>query len=259
MTDFSIPAEFDFGQQFDRATLTRAMALEPERALLSMQIDGPMLLTRLRGSGAQAYEQRIELPVDRRLGLQVRGRCTCAVGFNCKHVAAALMAFEAFQIRREKNPQAAHDQRIVVRTATPLSAAAPTAQPTDLPSALTLWLGELAHTATGPARAAAAAVPALPGASAVRRLMYVMRPQGTRLHLQLHLGVVRRTGEIGSHRRHVTAPADMLRSRPAYLGADDPALLAALLPLQVLATAAAVVLYGPTAAATAQEIGRAHV
>ena len=106
MTEFSIPPDFDFGQQFDRMTLTRAMALNPEQALLSMHIHGLTLLTRVQGTGLSAYDQRIELPVGR-LGLRVQGHCTCPVGLNCPHVAAALMAFEAQEIRRRKNPNAA--------------------------------------------------------------------------------------------------------------------------------------------------------
>jgi hypothetical protein len=110
MTEFSIPPDFDFGQQFDRMTLTRAMALNPEQALLSLHIHGPTLMTRLQGTGLSAYDQRIELPVDR-LGLRVQGHCTCSVGLNCAHVAAALMAFEAQEIRRRKNPEQASPVR----------------------------------------------------------------------------------------------------------------------------------------------------
>jgi hypothetical protein len=106
MTEFSLPPDFDFGQQFDRATLTRAMALGPEQALLSLHIHGKTLLTRIQGNPLHAYDQRTEMLVDR-LGLRVQGHCTCSVGLNCLHVAAALMAFEAQEIRRKKNPDAA--------------------------------------------------------------------------------------------------------------------------------------------------------
>lgn len=118
MTEFSIPSDFDFGQQFDRATLSRAMALNPEQALLSLHIHGPTLLTRLQGTGLSAFDQRIELPIDR-LGLRVQGHCTCPVGLNCQHVAAALMAFEAREIRRRKNPDAVPPVRSLTGTAAP--------------------------------------------------------------------------------------------------------------------------------------------
>ncbi|WP_457333222.1 SWIM zinc finger family protein, partial [Rhizobacter sp. P5_C2] len=138
MTEFSIPPEFDFGQQFDRVTLTRAMALQPEQALLAMQIDGEALLTRMRGSGAHVYEQRIELPIDRRLGLQVRGVCSCPVGLNCKHVAAALMAFEALELRRRKNPDLAPPRRLDT-VPTPVARAAPVPTADDWPRPVRMW------------------------------------------------------------------------------------------------------------------------
>jgi hypothetical protein len=106
MIEFSLPPDFDFGQQFDRVTLTRAMALNPDQSVLSMHTHGSTLLTRMQGIGLAAYDQRISLLVDR-LGLRVQGHCTCPVGLNCPHVAAALMAFEAREIRRKKNPELA--------------------------------------------------------------------------------------------------------------------------------------------------------
>ena len=51
MIEFSLPPDFDFGQQFDRVTLTRAMALNPEQAVLSMHTHGSTLLTRMQGIG----------------------------------------------------------------------------------------------------------------------------------------------------------------------------------------------------------------
>jgi len=99
MTDFSLPEDFDLGEHFDHRTLTSAMGLKPQQAVLSMQIDGPRLNTRTQGSGPTAYQQSIHWVNDRRLGPRLEGRCSCPVGTNCKHVAAALMAWEAQQIR----------------------------------------------------------------------------------------------------------------------------------------------------------------
>ncbi len=265
MDEFFIPADFDFGQQFDRVTLTRAMALEPERALLSMQIDGPALLTRLRGSGSHVYEQRIELPVDRRLGLQVRGRCSCPVGQNCKHVAAALMAFEAFEIRRRKNPAAAVDARFdrapagVPGTAASLGAASTSrpvalANPTALPHSLQLWLDELGEVAPP--------TPAASAATSSQLLMYMLAAQGTQLQLRLHLGNLRKNGEIGSQRQHAIAPFEMLRQRPSYVADVDLALLAALMSLPTLTAPTHLLLRGRSAMPTLRALlatGRAWV
>ncbi len=102
MTDFKLPEEFDLGEHFDHRTLTRAMDLKPQRAVLSMQVEGERLVTRVQGSGPSAYAQSIRFEQDRRLGLRLQGQCTCPDGGNCKHVAAALMAYEAQQIRIRK-------------------------------------------------------------------------------------------------------------------------------------------------------------
>jgi superfamily II DNA or RNA helicase len=245
MSEFFIPAEFDFGQQFDRVTLTRAMALEPERALLSMQIDGPTLLTRLRGSGTSAYEQRIQLPVDRHLGLRVRGHCSCPLGLNCKHVAAALMAFEAYEIRRRRNPAAAAPPAgAAPAPSAPASPAAPAAQ--ALPYALQLWLTELDEDVmpqiAAPAATGAAAAP-------TQTLMYVLASQGTQLHLRLVLANLRKGGELGSQRQNTGAPVDLLRHRPSYLVDADIPLLAALMALPPLTAPTHLLMRGPRALA----------
>jgi ERCC4-related helicase len=101
-TDFELPEDFDLGEHFDHRTLTRAMEMQPQRVLLSMEVRGPRLLTRMQGVGPITFNQSTEMVVDRRLGLRVVGKCTCPVGNNCQHIAAALMAFEARQIRLQK-------------------------------------------------------------------------------------------------------------------------------------------------------------
>ncbi|RZL03693.1 MAG: DEAD/DEAH box helicase [Rubrivivax sp.] len=124
MTDFALPDDFDLGEYFDGRTLARAVDLKPEQAIQSMQVIGPVLSTRLHGSGAQAYAQRTELVNDRRLGLRVVGHCTCPVGLNCKHVAAALIAFEAQQVRKQRGGGVSDDS-IAKPAPAPVKAVAP--------------------------------------------------------------------------------------------------------------------------------------
>ena len=102
MSEFSLPTDFDLSDHFDHATLMRAIGLQPEQALLSQHEDSDRLHTRLRGSGTAVYEQTISFFIDPRTGLHLRGLCTCPIGFNCKHVAAALMAHEAALIRARR-------------------------------------------------------------------------------------------------------------------------------------------------------------
>jgi hypothetical protein len=56
MTDFSLPEDFDLGEHFDHLTLTRAMGLKPQQAVLVLQVDGPRLVTRVQGTAPAAYQ-----------------------------------------------------------------------------------------------------------------------------------------------------------------------------------------------------------
>ena len=62
--------------------------------------EGVTLQARVRGSGGRIYRQSIFIPADpeRR---DITGSCGCPVGYNCKHVAAACLAFE----ERERQSQ----------------------------------------------------------------------------------------------------------------------------------------------------------
>ncbi|MCW8917312.1 MAG: DEAD/DEAH box helicase [Gammaproteobacteria bacterium] len=52
------------------------------------------LLTKTRGSGRRVYEQDIDI-VGTPYGIMIEGFCDCPVGYNCKHVAAACLAYRA--------------------------------------------------------------------------------------------------------------------------------------------------------------------
>lgn len=249
MPDFSLPSEFDLSDHFDHATLMRAIGLKPEHALLSQHEDSERLHTRLRGSGTEIYEQTISFFIDPRTGLHLRGLCTCPVGFNCKHVAAALMAHEAGLARarrlgstdfegaavddlaiasfasaglpslaRASRPEAAEDARAVLGS-------------NALPHALETWLGSLEGASAGREAGDRAMTSGLASAAPTKRLMYVLCSAEARLMLKLHLGSARRSGEISRHHPHAPSVADMLRTKPSYVGSADEALLAALLPL----------------------------
>ncbi|UTW09066.1 DEAD/DEAH box helicase [Pseudomonas benzenivorans] len=72
----------------------RGYAEQGRSRLLSLK--DHTLLASCRGSGAQTYRQRISLhPRGQRW--EVTGHCDCPVGFNCKHVVAALLTLEQQQ------------------------------------------------------------------------------------------------------------------------------------------------------------------
>jgi non-specific serine/threonine protein kinase len=78
----------DFSRGLDYAEKGRS-------TLLSLK--GETLLASCRGSGAQTYQQRISLQSFPQ-GWSVNGHCGCPVGFNCKHVVAALLTLERQQL-----------------------------------------------------------------------------------------------------------------------------------------------------------------
>src|SRR3990167_4222932 len=78
----------DFSRGLDYAKQGRS-------TLLSLKDE--TLLASCRGSGAQTYQQRISLQSFPQ-GWSVNGHCSCPVGFNCKHVVAALLTLERQQL-----------------------------------------------------------------------------------------------------------------------------------------------------------------
>ncbi len=65
---------------------------------------------KVRGSGRRVYHQFIELREGPRREIEIDGECSCPVGYDCKHVAAALLDLLDF-IGREQTP-ARHEQRL---------------------------------------------------------------------------------------------------------------------------------------------------
>ena len=77
---------------FDAITLQRARGYASEGHVLSVEPQGNgRLRARVSNGRGQSYTQRIGL--DQRGRGLIDGVCTCPVGYNCKHVAAALMVW----------------------------------------------------------------------------------------------------------------------------------------------------------------------
>ena len=275
MSEFSLPTDFDLSDHFDHATLMQAIGLKPEQALLSQHEDGDRLHTRLRGMGTAVYEQTISFFVDPRTGLHLRGLCTCPIGFNCKHVAAALMAHEAALVRARRLGTQGTDGAVSASTAGPVTphtsrTAATLTRPSaaarhsfsdaaGLPQTLENWLDKAKHAFVPMRSDDEPVLTELPRVSPIKRLMYVLGSEDSRLMLKLHLGSTRRDGEISRHHPHAPSVADILRTRPSYVGVEDEFLLAALLPFTLNRLAGPVPLVGRTAAATLQQLVSAGV
>ncbi len=156
---------FAAGQTYQRQG--RVLSIEHEG-------DGQISAT-VRGSEPTPYAQTIVLKRQASGAVRIEGHCTCPVGFNCKHVAAAL--FEDL-----RNPGTAGQRRpAAVLHPIPMPARASSVPaPSGLPPDLMGWLDGLD-------RAQATADETYP-AGLAQRLVYVVAPaaQGRRMP---HLGV----------------------------------------------------------------------
>lgn len=66
------------------------------RVLECIEADSPdprieIISAMVRGSGPHIYRQHIELRENTKGGVEIDGECSCPVGYDCKHVAAALL------------------------------------------------------------------------------------------------------------------------------------------------------------------------
>ena len=108
----------------------RAYAARGAVRHLSLSDDGRVIEAKVKGTATRPYVLRITLQRRRDDSTAFDGSCSCPVGLNCKHVAAALFA-------------ARHERGYVPRPALPPAPAAASAEPV-LPSEVADWLRQLA-------------------------------------------------------------------------------------------------------------------
>ncbi len=108
----------------------RAYAARGAVRRLAASADGRVIEAEVKGTATRPYSLRITLQPRREGGTAFDGSCSCPVGFDCKHVAAAL-----FAARRERGD--------VPRPAPP-SAPAPAPSEPVLPPEVADWLRQLA-------------------------------------------------------------------------------------------------------------------
>jgi superfamily II DNA or RNA helicase len=86
----------DWRAEFGAGDLQRGQGYAAQGRSRLLSLKDNTLLASCRGSGAQTYQQRITLqPYGQ--GWGVSGKCSCPVGFNCKHVASALLTLQTQQ------------------------------------------------------------------------------------------------------------------------------------------------------------------
>ncbi|MDA7087178.1 DEAD/DEAH box helicase [Pseudomonas sp. SA3-5] len=87
----------DWRPAFRAGDFSRGLDYAKQGRSTLLSLKGETLLASCRGSGAQTYQQRINLQSFPQ-GWSVNGHCSCPVGFNCKHVVAALLTLERQQL-----------------------------------------------------------------------------------------------------------------------------------------------------------------
>jgi superfamily II DNA or RNA helicase len=192
--------------------------------------DGSFLRATVRGSTSTPYRLDIALRRSAKGAVGIDGECTCPVGYNCKHVAAALLAYRA------RAPQP-----------TPLQAPQPPPAATTadrLPHEIETWLRSLAAAQEDESEDYPPTIR--------KRLLYVLdRPAGaSQLTLALHAIDLNRDGvPTGAAKPQTRSRLLATGQQPKYLRPSDrsildslpefgdpkPATLAALLPA-ILAT-----------------------
>lgn len=86
----------DWRAEFGAGDLQRGQGYAAQGRSRLLSLKDNTLLASCRGSGAQTYQQRITLHHYGQ-GWGVTGHCSCPVGFNCKHVASALLTLQQQQ------------------------------------------------------------------------------------------------------------------------------------------------------------------
>jgi superfamily II DNA or RNA helicase len=106
---------------------------------------GTRIEAHVRGSRQRPYSQKIELDLDRDGELDIAGACSCPMGFNCKHVAAALLELID---RTPKNESGFDETHILGQGPSPAGAAPASREPERPParaldSELAAWIDSL--------------------------------------------------------------------------------------------------------------------
>ena len=187
---------------------------------LQADIDDNHISAEVKGSARRPYRLAIDLHQTKAGKLSIAGECTCPVGFNCKHVAAALLELRrAAHAARPHGAAEAPGARAMSyqmsaamaapHAATILKPAEP--DPAALAPLLAAWLQDLAQ-------AAEADSDAYP-ASVSKRVFYMLQQaEGARERLPLlHVSLA-----VTDMRRDGTFNPRLNRPQPEQLLAGDP-------------------------------------
>lgn len=94
--DIRVITQRNWLDRFEPACVTRGRSYASQQRCTLLSIEGQILKARCWGSAEREYRQSIRLQPRPTLW-DVHGLCSCPVGYNCKHVVAALLTLERAQ------------------------------------------------------------------------------------------------------------------------------------------------------------------
>ncbi len=177
---------------------------------VSAASDGSTIEAQVRGSGRSPYRQTIRIGTAPDGKLAISGGCTCPVGFNCKHVAAALFAYQEQNVPRFGRPAMDLPDR---------PGSAPVTE-APLPPDVDAWLRSL--------EAAQQAESDEYPPNVRKRLLYVLYqgPHSGGLVVDLHTIDLNRSGVTnGRSRRYRPPPIEQDAQLPQFLRPSDRTIL----------------------------------
>ncbi|MEA5098627.1 MAG: SNF2-related protein, partial [Burkholderiaceae bacterium] len=192
----------DVRKHFDAAIVQRGSEYVRNGNVCEISLSGNSIKSSVRGEADKLYHQDILLYPTRR-GIHFDGVCNCAIGHNCRHVAAALIAF-----LEQENAAAA---------STGLTA---TLQ--NLPAGVATWLQRVERAANVQNQATDGAATEAAVSVSTYRLLFVLSPDRSGRHVLLSVckGRLRQSGEI-TMASPVSELHTLLTNTPAYVKPED--------------------------------------
>ena len=176
---------------------------------------GCAIAAKVQGNERRPYVQDITFRRSAEGRTSFSSACSCPVGQNCKHVAAALLE----GLARAQTPFARHEAFGLSRAAAPVSSTRPTPPAQELPPDLVMWLNSLETAKAGDTEDYAKTQP--------QRIVYVLAPEANRqgvarLELKVMTTRLLKDGALSQNAHNFEPRTALNSSSPAkYLRPSD--------------------------------------
>ena len=176
---------------------------------------GCAIAAKVQGNERRPYVQDITFRRSAEGRTSFSSACSCPVGQNCKHVAAALLE----GLARAQTPFARHEAFGLSRAAAPVSSTRPTPPAQELPPDLVMWLNSLESAKAGDTEDYAKTQP--------QRIVYVLAPEANRqgvarLELKVMTTRLLKDGALSQNAHNFEPRTALNSSSPAkYLRPSD--------------------------------------